>query len=248
MVESVNCCLHCGLPQIEGCEDGLLDGNKCPNLRKRERKITAENDNKSYEVLSPMPKRFRDSRFDSAAWAKNKDERRAVEELYASLVGLLKEVEEKSGQEGPIVVIKGQAGAGKTWACCALVLEARKRNLTSFYIRAIDFCQTLREEWTDGADASGKRQTARALMDGAKNCDLLVIDDLGQQRDTPVSVEAIMDIIDWRWSELKATVLATNYSAAELKRRGTTWQAIADRMNDAEIYKLEVQSLRGRNK
>ena len=122
----------------------------------------------------------------------------------------------------------GDCGAGKTHAaCCAVRLW-------------------LEETWPSRALFG----TARSLLEKIKGDGwtvdvlkvpgLLVIDDLGAQRDTDWAVEQLEEAIDWRVANARPTIVTSNLRVGELAARigGTQGRRMASRL--ATFERIQV--------
>ena len=58
-------------------------------------------------------------------------------------------------------------------------------------------------------------------MELCKQCDLLILDDLGVEFSTPFTVAALHDMIDTRLRSKKPTIISTNLNATEIEKRYT---------------------------
>lgn len=79
------------------------------------------------------------------------------------------------------------------------------------------------------------------MMDDLLTCDLVVIDDLGVERDTNYSAEQIYNIIDTRLKSGKPLIVTTNLTAAEMKNpQSLTHTRIYDRILDMCPIRLNL--------
>ena len=124
----------------------------------------------------------------------------------------------------PIIVIRGNVGAGKTYFLECLSNELINKNIAVVYMPAFELSQKLLE-WH-----LGSFEEKNVLQQLFIDCDVLVIDDLGTEPIYQnVSVEYLQNIIDIRTLKNKLTVISTNLDANSFLDR------YGDRLN-SRIY------------
>ena len=110
-------------------------------------------------------------------------------------------------QDGKGLLLFGSVGTGKTYAAAcianALINKGRPCLVTNF-ARLVN---TL----------SGMYEGKQDYIDELNNFDLVVIDDLGSERDTPYMYEIIQNIVDSRYRAKLPTIVTTNLTSEELK-------------------------------
>jgi DNA replication protein DnaC len=67
--------------------------------------------------------------------------------------------------------------------------------------------------------AYGVRTEAQRYFDSLLDAGVLLLDDLGAERDTSFAQERIFDLVDWRYANRRPTAIATNSSADQLPDR-----------------------------
>ncbi len=126
------------------------------------------------------------------------------------------------------ILLYGSPGTGKTfYACCianALIDQGVFALITSIP-RILNF--------QGGYEAEG---IMRSELAGA---DLLVIDDLGAERDTSFADEQVFDIIDLRYRAKKPLIVTTNLSIKDMEEAGIQKRRIYDRVQ--EMCNIRVQ-------
>ena len=129
---------------------------------------------------------------------------------------------EKVGQ-GNLMGIIGTRGAGKTQMAACLIREACKKELESFYVKAMDIFCEMRE--TFNSDKSERKVVL-------KYCDFkfLVIDAVENRGESDFENRLLSHIVDKRYDACLDTVLISNQEeAAFLKSMGSS---IVSRMNE----------------
>lgn len=114
------------------------------------------------------------------------------------------------------------------------------------YTQALDW-QSL-PIWARAVEASRMSafgDTAEARFAAWRECSLLVLDDLGTELVTPTWQQALDDILDYRYQQSARTILPTNLSAEEFKKR--YGERISDRIREGgTVRELASKSMRRR--
>lgn len=102
--------------------------------------------------------------------------------------------------------------------------------------------------WARAVEASRMSafgDTAEARFDAWRRCSLLVLDDLGTELVTPTWQQALDDILDYRYQHSARTILPTNLTAEEFKKR--YGDRISDRIREGgTVRELAGKSMRRR--
>lgn len=106
--------------------------------------------------------------------------------------------------DGRGLILCGKSGRGKTHLACAIINAIKDRYSTAFA-----HIPTLLELQRQG---QGNLQQLIAV-------DLLVLDDLGSERESDWALEKLLVIVEGRLNRLKPTVYTTNFNLNELELR-----------------------------
>lgn len=106
--------------------------------------------------------------------------------------------------DGKGLLLCGKAGRGKTHLACAILNMLQDRWTTAF-AHIPTFLEQLRQ-------GEGNIQQLIAV-------DLLVLDDLGSERESDWALEKLLVIVDGRLNQFKPTVYTTNFNLDELELR-----------------------------
>lgn len=104
------------------------------------------------------------------------------------------------------ILFTGGVGTGKSFYACAVanaLLERRVPAVVTNFPRLLNILQSSRER--------------QAVIDHLQEYELLVIDDLGAERDSSYAAEQIYSIIDARWRANLPLIITTNLSVRELQ-------------------------------
>lgn len=139
----------------------------------------------------------------------------------------------KGDYEHPFVTFLGMPGTGKTHLALGLGWDWLGRGKTVLYYHAADFLNALR----DGFRRSGETDYFHTIS-FAKNCSLLILDDLGAERETEFATEQLDLVVDHRYENLKPLIVTTNLALDLLPPR------IADRLREGRLIHLKGESYR----
>lgn len=160
--------------------------------------------------------------------------RRAVFQSY---------VEDSFVKEGRALVLIGQPGLGKTHLAVAIGLQMVQRYYSVRFVTVQDLMNRV-------LTATGLREKER-VSKPYKNCDLLILDELGYLTAEPEAGAVLYGIIAARY-ESKATIITSNKSVTEWGRvlhDASLAVALVDRlMHHGDVYYLKGESYRLRGK
>ena len=142
------------------------------------------------------------------------------------------------------LLLRGSTGLGKTYlsACIARVVAEKGFSVcydsASVALDAFERQKFSRDpEDTESASIRVKRMLS---------CDLMILDDLGTEMVTPMSMSALYTLINTRLNERRRTVISTNCSDEELERRYTP--QICSRIHgeflELPFYGTDIRQLR----
>lgn len=102
-------------------------------------------------------------------------------------------------ENGRWLYISGDVGAGKTYLAASILKVLSERGSTEF--------------------VSAVNATNLDAQERLKRCKYLVIDDLGKETASEWSVAKIWEVIDYRYAEMKPTVITSQYTLEQLPDR-----------------------------
>jgi len=122
----------------------------------------------------------------------------------------------KNLKNGKGLFLTGTVGTGKTHLLAAIVdymarIYKRKYSVDIMYFTSIGLLNELKNSYED--------KTNDELIFNVKNCILLLIDDFGAEKTTDWVLETYFEIIDYRYSNLLPTIIATNLTDKEIKEK-----------------------------
>lgn len=109
------------------------------------------------------------------------------------------------------LILSGPVGVGKTHLAVAVLLDAIGRNLEPLYCPVVDMLARHR--------ASFQTEDTMDYDTRLRDNDLLVLDDLGKERDDEKAKEFLFGIINGRYEGDMPTIITTNLDGEGIKRR-----------------------------
>ena len=128
------------------------------------------------------------------------------------------------------LLIMGPVGSGKTFLACCIanaLIDRGFRAIVTNMPKLIKAVGSFEE---------------RGIMEDLQGCDLLVIDDVGVERESAFALEQAYSIIDARYRSGRPLIVTTNLSPAELKSpKSLELQRIYDRIIEMCAYSVPVE-------
>ena len=145
------------------------------------------------------------------------------------------------------LLLWGEPGLGKTYLSACIAREVAKKGYSVSYGSAASALDAFeRQKFSrdpDEVEEAGRR-VKRML-----SCDLMILDDLGTEMVTPMSVSALYTLINTRLNENRRTIISTNCSDEELARRYTPQicSRIQGEFLELPFYGADIRRLRHKN-
>jgi DNA replication protein DnaC len=132
------------------------------------------------------------------------------------------------------VLLLGTRGTGKTHLLAAvanaLMGSGMGPSRSPLYVVVPDFLDYVRADY----ESNRPNETASRRMEDARNCPVLLLDDLGVEKRTLWTDEQMYRLLNHRYNEGLPTVIASNVEMEELEPR------IASRMQDSSLARMVV--------
>lgn len=167
------------------------------------------------------------------------------------IMGLMEKPVEMVGQGWNVALLHNNKGTGKTFTACAIANEFIMKTCTNpewfdfenplaLYVKFNRWANNNRDRYRDD---SMYEETLRD-MEQMREVPLLILDDIGSGRVTPIVRDLIYDVIDYRKEEQKSTIYTSNFVDSVLRRDDCLGEIIVSRM----MYKSAVIDLGGRDR
>jgi len=169
---------------------------------------------------------FRSKRFDTWYWPGSKDG--TVPKKYETL---WKSTEQFRADSIASLVLWGPPGVGKTHMALAIGWNTVWQNKRVIFYQVENLLDLIRTSF------EGKK--TEEVLSSLRECDLLILDDLGSQADTVWGMAKLDAIIDYRYEHQSKLLITTN--SLDMPER------ILDRCKDGLIIEITGTSQRGKH-
>ena len=163
---------------------------------KREESIERAEKLKFLRSMSLMDKKFENLYFSSLQQTKFNERPLKIAHRYVERFDLMY-------QKCQGMLFYGPPGTGKSYLAAAIaneLMEMQKPVAMTSFVKILD-----------------KTAESESLVDSLNQADLLIIDDLGAERETSYALERVYNVIDSRYRANKPMLLTTNLGVEELK-------------------------------
>ena len=198
--------------QCSQCSDtGYIDGKMCSCLKTLLRQ-------KAYDKLNnSSPLSLSDFKsFSLEYYSRTPDETKTVSPYsrMEKILAFCREYAFNFPNGSNSLLLQGGPGLGKTHLSLAIAKTVIAKGYGVIYVSAPDILSTLEKEKFGRLRDEAVNETERIL----KECDLLILDDLGTEFNTPFTSACIYNIVNTRMMTKKPTIISTNLSLTQLQK------------------------------
>ncbi|MBQ3467532.1 MAG: ATP-binding protein [Oscillospiraceae bacterium] len=115
------------------------------------------------------------------------------------------------------LLLRGESGLGKTYLSACIARSVAERGYSVCYDTASAALEAFEKQKFSRIPEEAEAAALRA--ERMLSCDLMILDDLGTEMATPAAISALYTLINTRLSRSLHTVISTNCSDDELRRR-----------------------------
>ena len=145
--------------------------------------------------------------------------------------------------KGSNLFLSGGPGLGKTFLSACIASVVSERGWSVVYETAVNLCSRYEAvRFAQRGDSEEAEQDIRRYL----QCDLLILDDLGMERDNGFTVSVIYEVINARLRSGKSTVISSNLSAEEISSRYNPQVAsrLAGEYENLKFYGRDIRKLK----
>lgn len=187
------------------CKDeGYINNRLCECYKRELSKVYLENSNLAAVYSEQTFDQFELSYFAEPDGSKGQDYA-----VMKKILGYLKNYAENFGSSSHNLLFVGAPGCGKSFLSCAAACEIIQNGYYVYYSPAQDMISAFEADKFRNGDGS------EVVV--YKDCDLLIIDDLGTEFKTQFTDSVLYNVINDRINMRKPMIISTNCSLDELK-------------------------------
>lgn len=183
---------HC---EVVALEKGISESAELKLRRDIERRFS----------ISSLGERFAESRFGQFTLREGAENAAKQAHSYAKSFG-------EYGEHS--LLIWGESGNGKSHLAAAVCHFLKEKEYLPVFVSVPELLERIRSTFNRSS-----KETEIEIMDALRNCDLLVMDDIGSERVGDWVLDVLFRIIDGRYRKKKPTLFTTNFSPTELLYR-----------------------------
>ena len=223
------------------CKDtGEIKGSICKCKKNIVNKLRL-NRAKMYQAVEEET--FKNFDFSIFRDTKKENEQLSPRELMELYFDEFKEYAENFSTKSDSLFISGNVGVGKTYLCNSISTEVINKGFNVVYMTSLNLMQQLRLNVYDSFDKAEENQQKYQLLIDA---DLLIIDDLGTESISDLTVAAFFNLINNRMMVKKPTIISTNIPLNEISR--VYDERISSRIKTFKFHPIMGDDLRLRKK
>lgn len=167
----------------------------------------------------------------------------AVKGTEVALRTCTRYTQEFSKDSGDGLILTGPSGSGKSHLAVAIVKAIAATGKTAIFQSVPELLARLRATYEKG----GNEDAEEEIFDSLNSCDLLVLDDIGAEKQSVWTEEKLYLLIDRRYRDKRSTIVTTNLRPVDLETALGT-RAMDRLLETCRIVPLSTGSWRRRPK
>lgn len=189
------------------CRDtGYIDNIRCDCFKKRLINKYYDMSNISKIIAEENFDNFNINLYSDDYFENGKSSKQNMKEIVIDVISRLENINDQ-----PVnMLFTGSSGLGKTYMCSCIAKSIMDKGMSVIYMSAYNLFDSMIKQRFH----SDKYNDESYLL--LKECDLLVIDDLGTEGVNSNTMTELFNIINTRYLDKKSTVISTNLSINEI--------------------------------
>lgn len=209
------------------CKDtGYTLGKKCKCFRQQEIALLYRESGLERQLEKENFDTFTDRYYDPK-FLINRESGLTLPAYMAAVAERCRQFAHEFKEKGGNLLFTGPAGVGKTFLTHCIAKDLIEQSVSVVYMSAVELTDTMAAARVSGGDDAEAERRAGLIRD----CELLIIDDLGTELNNSMTNMELFRCLDERLKRGQSTVISTNLSPNEL--RDTYADRIASRINSA---------------
>ncbi len=194
----------------EKCQDtGYANGTYCDCLRSAVASVGIARMNRSAQMQLSSFQQFTLDYYKGKTTPQGQDCYAQMKKVYNACVSYAANF----GHDSPSLLFYGRSGLGKTHLSLAIAREAIQKGNEVIYDSVINLLQQVEKEHF------GRERAEIDTLELLLQADLLILDDLGAEFDTPFYTSTIYNIINTRLNRSKPSIISTNLDYPGIRSR-----------------------------
>ena len=195
------------------CDTGIDGSSRCSCFKDILRAIASKELSKDLPMGLTCFESFNLSYYSDVSDEKYKN--RSPREIMSNNYAYCKQYAEDFRVPNESIFMSGSTGLGKTHLSLSIAKKVIEQNYSVVYGSVPDLLRKIEHAHFD------KNGDDSEVIDTLKECDLLLLDDLGAEFDSQFNVSCLYEIINSRLNFGRPTIVNTNLTGPELKKRYT---------------------------
>ena len=142
---------------------------------------------------------------------------KSIQEVMSKVLSLCREFADNFPAQYSNFLMQGGTGLGKTYLSACIAKEVAAKGFSVCYCSAAEAVAAFERQ--KFASTPEEREEADEKVDRILNSDLMILDDLGTEMITSVTISALYTLINTRLINRRPMIISTNCTNDELKRK-----------------------------
>lgn len=194
----------------EKCSDtGFYNGERCGCLKNLAAQLSTKSMNAGSQIKLCSFEKFRIDYYQG----RSAEETAEYREIMSKILQYCKRYAAEFSFYSHNILMFGKTGLGKTHLSLSIASEILKKGFNVLYDSAVNYLRKIEKEHF--GRATENLDTLEMLL----SADLLILDDLGSEYDTPFYISTMYNIINTRMSRGLPTIISTNLNHEGIQKK-----------------------------